>query len=88
MCHRVGTGMSDMEKGDVRERLSNYFQRYNLEDAKKGKGVPPMYRISGHATERPDVFISDPNKSIVVQVGDVLARLEDVHKSPSPELTA
>ncbi len=63
--------MSDKEKSEVRDVLTPHFRAYEATDARRGngQGVPPMYRISGHATERPHVFVSDPYKSIVVQVG-------------------
>eukprot|EP00879_Flechtneria_rotunda_P020198 GHRR01021239.1.p1 GENE.GHRR01021239.1~~GHRR01021239.1.p1 ORF type:complete len:808 (+),score=213.95 GHRR01021239.1:1223-3646(+) len=58
---RVGTGMSDVERQQLRERLQTSLIR-------SGPGVKPprCYRISGK--EKPDFWVADPLRSVVVEV--------------------
>lgn len=60
---RVGTGVSDAERKAIRERLEPY-----MVEAKDGKRKPSCYVTTDTLKERPDVWISDPTKSIVLEV--------------------
>jgi len=59
---RVGTGLSEAEQQQIHDILQE-----NLSDE-----MPAMYRATGHRDETPHVWVSDPEKSIVLEViGDV-----------------
>ena len=58
---RVGTGLTDAERQTVNEKLKPYM----LPATKNN--VPAAYRITGTKKERPDFWISDYTKSIVLQ---------------------
>lgn len=56
--------MSDEERKQISDKLKPLF----LEANTKRPNNPKCYRVTGHAKERPDVWISDPFKSIVLEV--------------------
>ncbi len=61
---RVGTGVNDAERDTLAKRLEPWFV-----DNIKGKNcVPRCYRTTGMPKERPDVWIKDPTRSVVLQV--------------------
>jgi DNA ligase-4 len=63
--HRVGTGVNDVDRKTIADRLQG-----NTIDNVKGKNCAPRcYRITGQPKERPDVWVKDPTRSIVLQVG-------------------
>ena len=64
---RVGTGLSDAEREQVEKRLRPF-----MIDAKFTKGksnAPSCYKVTNKPKERPDVWITDPMRSLVVEVG-------------------
>ena len=64
ICCRVGTGVNDEDRDTLATRLEPLFV-----DNVKGKNcVPRCYRTTGMPKERPDVWIKDPTRSVVLQV--------------------
>ncbi len=63
-CHRVGTGVSDEERKQISDKLKPLFLEANVKRANN----PKCYKVTGHNKERPDVWISDPFKSVVLEV--------------------
>lgn len=62
---RVGSGLSDAEFADISDRLRNFW----VETREPGVRVPTCYRVVKNAPKVwPDVWITDPMKSIVVKV--------------------
>ena len=60
---RVGTGVNDVERKTIHERLQG-----NLVDQGQGRYVNPRcYKVTGAKKERPDVWVKDPSRSIVLQ---------------------
>lgn len=57
----MGTGLSDVEKATIREKLN-----HNL--VEMGQPPPKCYRLSGNSKELPDVWVKNPGESIVLQV--------------------
>lgn len=64
---RVGTGLNVEERKDVDRRLQPLFIE-NKATSKK-HNAPKCYRVTNSSEERPDVWISDPYKSIVFKAG-------------------
>ena len=61
---RVGTGVNDMERKTIQERLEG-----NLVKQEPGKScVPRCYKVTGAKKEQPDVWVKDPSRSITLQV--------------------
>jgi len=59
---KIGTGLTDGEMQAIHRKLQD-----NLVDT-----PPPMYRITGSASEKPHAWVRDPDKSVVLEViGDV-----------------
>ena len=57
----MGTGVNDVERKTIHERLQG-----NLVD--QGRYVNPRcYKVTGAKKERPDVWVKDPSRSIVLQ---------------------
>ena len=56
--------MSDEERKQISDKLKPLF----LEASVKRPNNPKCYKVTGHAKERPDVWIADPFKSIVLEV--------------------
>lgn len=63
--HRVGTGINDVERKMLSERL---LQSNTVENVKGKNCAPRCYRITGQPKETPDVWVKDPSRSIVLQV--------------------
>ncbi|CAI5482386.1 unnamed protein product [Closterium sp. Yama58-4] len=75
---RVGGGMSDDDLGDLRERLLPVLQRNE-----RGQPPPSLYAVTNHAKERPDVWVSDPTRSVVLQIrGDIRVIQTEVFQAP------
>ncbi|CAI7882231.1 unnamed protein product [Closterium sp. NIES-53] len=75
---RVGGGMSDDDLVDLRERLLPVLQLNE-------RGQPPskLYAVTNHAKERPDVWVSDPTRSVVLQIrGDIRVIRTEVFQAP------
>lgn len=64
MSCRVGTGVNDAERKTLADRLNPLF----VDNVKGRNCVPRCYRTTGMPKERPDVWIKDPTRSIVLQV--------------------
>ena len=63
---RVGTGVNDVERKTIDERMKG-----NLVDQKGSPAkyvAPRCYKVTGAKKERPDVWVKDPTRSIVLQV--------------------
>ena len=55
--------MNDVERKTIHERLQG-----NLVDQGQGRYVNPRcYKVTGAKKERPDVWVKDPSRSIVLQ---------------------
>ena len=64
---KVGTGMSAEVMDQLRRKLDPHMRV-----AGKGHKPPAMYRVTGEAAERPDVWIDHPDNSVVFTVkGDI-----------------
>jgi ATP-dependent DNA ligase len=59
---RVGIGLDNETLRTIREKLKD-----NWVDAKTGR-VPRCYRITGSKEEKPNLWVKDPTKSLVLQV--------------------
>lgn len=60
----MGTGVNDADRDTLAKRLEPLF----IENVKGKNCVPRCYRTTGMPKERPDVWIKDPTRSIVLQV--------------------
>lgn len=60
----MGSGLSDYDKDMLREKLEGNW----VEADPKGRNVPRCYTIRGVTDERPDLWVRDPFKSVVLQV--------------------
>lgn len=65
MACRVGTGVNDEERKEISDKLEPLF----IEASQKRSNHPKCYKVTGHLKERPDVWISDPFQSVVLEVG-------------------
>jgi hypothetical protein len=68
--HRVGTGLCRPEEQQILDKLMpcpGVACSGNLRPA-SGRPSPRCYVTTGHADERPDWWIADPQQSIVLQV--------------------
>ena len=61
-CCQIATGFSDKERAEVREKLAPAMTKA------KGAPVPRYLTVQKSSKITPDVWISDPTKSIVLQV--------------------
>ena len=64
---RVGTGVNDVERKTIDERLDG--NRIEQKPAPAKYVAPRCYKVTGAKKERPDVWVKDPSRSIVLQVG-------------------
>ncbi|KAK9838672.1 hypothetical protein WJX74_001090 [Apatococcus lobatus] len=64
---RVGTGLSDAERDKVEKRLRPLMIEAKVNKSGKSN-APSCYKVTHKPKERPDVWISDPLQSIVVEV--------------------
>ncbi|CAI5961143.1 unnamed protein product [Closterium sp. NIES-64] len=75
---RVGGGMTDDDLADLRERLLPVLQLNE-----RSQPPPPLYAVTNHAKERPDVWVSDPTRSVVLQIrGDIRVIQTEVFQAP------
>ena len=58
---RVGTGLTDRQQDQVRERLQPYLEPNTR------KNVPKCYKVTGRPQERPDFWVTDPYQSLVLK---------------------
>ena len=70
---RVGSGLSQAEFADISDKLRHFW----VETREPGVRVPACYRVVKNAPKVwPDVWITDPMKSIVVKVTTPPPRLD------------
>ncbi|KAG0587124.1 hypothetical protein KC19_2G142100 [Ceratodon purpureus] len=60
---KVGTGLTDNEAEQLVHKLKPYFRRNE-----KGSKPPSFYAVTNAAKERPDVWIDQPEKSVILQI--------------------
>ena len=58
---RVGSGLTDAQQMQVRERLQPYLM------PNTGKNWPKCYKVTGRLQERPDFWVKDPYQSLVLK---------------------
>lgn len=61
MC-RVATGLSDAERHELSDRLRPNLVKHS------SKNVPKMYHVTDNPKARPDVWVQDPQKSVILEV--------------------
>ncbi|KAJ7979399.1 DNA ligase [Quillaja saponaria] len=61
---RVGTGLSDDELDALVTKLKPYFRKYDYPK----KAPPSFYRVTNNSKERPDVWVDNPQKSIILSI--------------------
>ena len=59
--------MNDVERKTIDERLDG--NRIEQKPAPAKYVAPRCYKVTGAKKERPDVWVKDPSRSIVLQVG-------------------
>ncbi|KAL4205377.1 hypothetical protein AMTRI_Chr01g136960 [Amborella trichopoda] len=75
---RVGTGLSEDELDVLVNKLKPYFRKN--ENPKK---APNFYEVTNHSKERPDVWIGNPEKSIILSItSDIRTIKTEVFASP------
>ena len=58
---RVGSGLTDRQQDQVRERLQP------LLEPNTKTNVPKCYKVTGRPQEKPDFWVKDPYKSLVLK---------------------
>ena len=58
---RVGTGVNDVERKTIDERLDG--NRIEQKPAPAKYVAPRCYKVTGAKKERPDVWVKDPSRS-------------------------
>ncbi|CAN6452740.1 unnamed protein product [Victoria cruziana] len=75
---RVGSGLSDDELDVLISKLKPYFRRNE-----NSKTVPNFYLVTNHSKERPDVWIDNPAKSVILSItSDIRTIKSEVFASP------
>ncbi|KAF3794559.1 DNA ligase 4 [Nymphaea thermarum] len=75
---RVGSGLSDDELDVLISKLKPYFRRNE-----NSKTVPNFYITTNNAKERPDVWIDNPERSIILSItSDIRTIKSEVFASP------
>lgn len=69
----MGTGVNDVERKTIDERLNGNSVEQKPAPAKYV--APRCYKVTGAKKERPDVWVKDPSRSIVLQVTLLIAGL-------------
>ncbi|CAK9273004.1 unnamed protein product [Sphagnum jensenii] len=76
---KVGSGLS----GDESEHLVNKLKPYFRLDNEKNSKPPSFYVVTNSAKERPDVWIDQPDKSVVLQItSDIRTIRSEVFAAP------
>jgi hypothetical protein len=66
MGRQVGTGFSDADRQKLRAALKDVM--LPAKDVKRPEDLPSYLQITGSAKERPHVWITDPERSVVLEV--------------------
>ncbi|EFJ24951.1 hypothetical protein SELMODRAFT_414166 [Selaginella moellendorffii] len=75
---KVGTGLSDEECRVLVDKLRPYFRKYD-----KNTKPPSYYVVTNNAKERPDVWIEQPDKSVLLEVKSDIRKIKsEVFASP------
>nr|XP_034902164.1 DNA ligase 4 isoform X2 [Populus alba] len=76
---RVGNGLSDEELDTVVSKLKPYFRKNEYP-----KNSPPsFYQVTNNSKERPDVWIENPDKSIILSItSDIRTISSEVFSAP------
>ncbi|GAQ80116.1 ATP-dependent DNA ligase [Klebsormidium nitens] len=75
---RVGTGFSETELDALRTKLAPYLRRNE-----RGSKPPSFYVCTGHHKERPDVWVDQPEKSVIMQIkSDIRTIQTEVFATP------
>eukprot|EP00850_Spirogloea_muscicola_P001679 SM000006S19444 [mRNA] locus=s6:741041:749189:- [translate_table: standard] len=75
---RVGTGFSNEELGELRQKLEPFW-RPNA----RGTKAPSFYTVTNHSKERPDLWIDQPEKSVILQIkSDIRTIRSEVFATP------
>ncbi|XP_048333732.2 DNA ligase 4 isoform X1 [Ziziphus jujuba] len=76
---RVGTGLSDEELDAVVTKLKPYFRKYDYPK----RAPPSFYHVTNNSKERPDVWIDNPEKSIILSItSDIRTIRSEVFAAP------
>ncbi|TXG61119.1 hypothetical protein EZV62_012482 [Acer yangbiense] len=76
---RVGTGLSDEELDAVVTKLKPYFRKYEYPK----KAPPTFYQVTNNSKERPDVWIENPEKSLILSItSDIRTIRSEVFAAP------
>ncbi|KAJ6355003.1 hypothetical protein OIU77_005573 [Salix suchowensis] len=71
---RVGTGLSDEELDTVVSKLKPYFRKNEYPK----KSPPSFYQVTNNSKERPDVWIENPDKSIILSITSDIRTISSV----------
>ncbi|CAN6250052.1 unnamed protein product [Urochloa humidicola] len=75
---RVGTGLSDEERGALVTKLKPYFRKNEYP-----KKPPKFYEVTNNSKERPDVWIESPDKSVIMSItSDIRTIKSEVFAAP------
>ncbi|OAE29906.1 hypothetical protein AXG93_773s1460 [Marchantia polymorpha subsp. ruderalis] len=75
---KVGTGLTDEESDHLVQRLKPYFRRNE-----KNSKTPSCYIVTNNAKERPDVWIDQPDKSVIMEItSDIRTIKTEVFAAP------
>ncbi|XP_047307566.1 DNA ligase 4 [Impatiens glandulifera] len=76
---RVGTGLSDEELDAVATKLKPYFRKSEYPK----KAPPSFYNVTNNSKERPDVWVENPEKSIILSItSDIRTIRSEVFAAP------
>ncbi|CAK7345720.1 unnamed protein product [Dovyalis caffra] len=76
---RVGNGLSDEELDTVVSKLKPYFRKNEYPK----KSPPSFYQVTNNSKERPDVWIENPDKSIILSItSDIRTISSEVFAAP------
>uniref|UniRef100_A0A6N2NFW2 DNA ligase n=1 Tax=Salix viminalis TaxID=40686 RepID=A0A6N2NFW2_SALVM len=71
---RVGNGLSDEELDTVVSKLKPYFRKNEYPK----KSPPSFYQVTNNSKERPDVWIENPDKSIILSITSDIRTISSV----------
>lgn len=76
---RVGSGLSDEERDAVITKLKPYFRKNEYPK----KAPPSFYQVTNNSKERPDVWVENPEKSIILSItSDIRTIRSEVFAAP------
>lgn len=75
---KVGTGLSDDERNVLVSKLKPYLRKYE-----KNSKPPSFYTVTNSGKERPDFWVCQPDKSVVVEItSDIRTIKSEVFATP------